>query len=185
MSELPCKNEKLDTADNTSTSNEIPSKNDVNDVSPDMNMKHTLEIILKYSKETVEVVNQNNFLLKDGASAKIDSSTSSTLKESPTLTCKADDNSVKSETFLANMTLLEKVRTVEEILNNELIKKHFKLIENRNETPTSPILSESLQQDMLENIASEDIEMPDIEPKCSVYESIQESEGTFMLRCLH
>ena len=64
---------------------------------------------------------------------------------------------MKSKDFSYNMLLLEKARSVTDILDNGLVKKHFKLIER--DAPV-PKVSEALPETILENIAPENIEMP-------------------------
>ena len=113
--QTPCKKRKVAEEENKDC--KITSNSD-------SDIKAALDLLLKYQKETLEKVNENNQILKSNTNTpalKVDN------KIKAKKVCSEQTFHGKEEDeFLANIILIEKAKSIEDVLKNKLVKDHFK-----------------------------------------------------------
>ena len=75
---------------------------------------------MKCQKETLLKVTQNQELLQKNESPS---------SQSDLCSCPSTAGGIQEPDFVSNMAVLDKAKSVQEVLDNDLIKHHFQLIE--------------------------------------------------------
>ena len=107
-------------------------------------LKNTLNLILKFTEETHQAVT--------GKDSDVNKNKNSNKK----------DSTVSTDTsFQSSLALLSKAKSVKDIMENDLIRSSFKLVENNNEPPDDEAVI--LPEEVMEHIDADDMNLSDKE----------------------